>query len=298
MAAEKRLIKTGEHTPAKWMTNDDINQLYMNKIRFMDITETQDLDKDVVRNVLEGESAIPTVPTQQAVVKPILALGTTDMMKSVLKTLTEFNNRYYRSSTGQQSADWLFGKVQEVIAATGTKLNVTTSQFKHSWNQSSIITRIEGKSGNQETVILGAHQDSINGRSPMSGRSQGADDDGSGTVTILEALRMILVGGYEPLRPVEFHWYSGEEAGLLGSQAIAKSYKAAGRLVAGMLQTDMSDVIICFLIVCSHVPLQDVPPRWHPHRLHGPYSDATPPWIGHRVYWFAHEGLSLRLWML
>jgi leucyl aminopeptidase len=34
--------------------------------------------------------------------------------------------------------------------------------------------------------------------------------------------------------------YSGEEAGLLGSQAIAKSYKAAGTQVKAMMQLDMT----------------------------------------------------------
>jgi len=56
----------------------------------------------------------------------------------------------------------------------------------------------------------------------------------------LESLRLLLVSGYQPLRPVEFHWYAGEEAGLLGSQAIAQQYQNDNRLVAGMLQLDMT----------------------------------------------------------
>jgi len=76
-------------------------------------------------------------------------------------------------------------------------------------------------------------------RNPRSGRAPGADDDGSGAVAILEALRLLLIGGYQPLRPVEFQWYAGEEAGLLGSQAIAQSYQKSKRIVAGMMQLDM-----------------------------------------------------------
>lgn len=40
--------------------------------------------------------------------------------------------------------------------------------------------------------------------------SQGADDDGSGTVTILEAYRALLESDFKPNRTVEFHWYSAE----------------------------------------------------------------------------------------
>lgn len=39
---------------------------------------------------------------------------------------------------------------------------------------------------------------------------EGADDDGSGTVTILESYRALLASGFKPHRPVEFHWYSAE----------------------------------------------------------------------------------------
>jgi hypothetical protein len=38
----------------------------------------------------------------------------------------------------------------------------------------------------------------------------GADDDGSGSVTILESYRALIASNFRPERPVEFHWYSAE----------------------------------------------------------------------------------------
>ncbi|KAJ3380112.1 Leucine aminopeptidase 1 [Entophlyctis sp. JEL0112] len=75
---------------------------------------------------------------------------------------------------------------------------------------------------------------------PYLGRAPGADDDGSGTATIFEAFLILVSSGFVPKRPVEFHWYSAEEDGLLGSQAIAAQYKLQGVEVAGMLQMDMT----------------------------------------------------------
>lgn len=49
-----------------------------------------------------------------------------------------------------------------------------------------------------------------------------------------------MTAGFKPSTPVEFHWYSGEEGGLLGSQAVAKSYKSSGTTVKAFLQLDMS----------------------------------------------------------
>lgn len=82
--------------------------------------------------------------------------------------------------------------------------------------------------------------DSINLSSPTSGRAPGADDDGTGTVNLIEALRVLVAAGFTPSTPVEFHWYSGEEAGLLGSQAIATSYSNAGIKVKAFMELDMS----------------------------------------------------------
>ena len=61
-----------------------------------------------------------------------------------------------------------------------------------------------------------------------------------GTVTLLEIVRL-LFHNYIPLaHPIEFHFYSGEEAGLKGSQAISEVYQTQKRPVVGMLQLDMT----------------------------------------------------------
>lgn len=75
----------------------------------------------------------------------------------------------------------------------------------------------------------------------------GADDDGSGTVTILEALRGLLqsdaIAKGNASNTVEFHWYSAEEGGMLGSQAIFSNYKRNRREIKAMLQQDMTGYV-------------------------------------------------------
>jgi leucyl aminopeptidase len=68
----------------------------------------------------------------------------------------------------------------------------------------------------------------------------GADDNASGTVTILESLRVLVEGGFTPENTLEFHWYGGEEGGLLGSADIFASYAAEGKSVIGFLNQDMA----------------------------------------------------------
>jgi len=123
-------------------------------------------------------------------------------------------------------------------ASPSLKKRITTREFTHSWEQKTIITRINGTTSPEEIVIISAHQDSTNIWPFLP--APGADDDGSGTVTILEAYRALLESDFKPNRTVEFHWYSAEEAGLLGSQAVANDYKSRGAKVVAMSQFDMT----------------------------------------------------------
>lgn len=109
--------------------------------------------------------------------------------------------------------------------------------FTHVFSQPSIIARFEpaNKTFSAPLTIIGAHQDSVNQESPLL-PAPGADDDGSGTVSILETFRVLAESGYIPLNgPVEFHWYAAEEAGLLGSQDVARFKAESGARISALL---------------------------------------------------------------
>ena len=134
--------------------------------------------------------------------------------------------------------------MNKTIAEAGAG-KASVKAFPHTWGQSSVIATIPGKS--KKTIVLSAHQDSINMFLPSLLAAPGADDDGSGTVTILESLRGLLksediING-KAENTVEFHWYSAEEGGLLGSQAVFQSYEKEGREVTAMLHQDMTGYI-------------------------------------------------------
>ncbi|ORX95315.1 hypothetical protein BCR34DRAFT_629047 [Clohesyomyces aquaticus] len=208
---------------------------------FLDITDYLDFDISLVKR---QAVTFPTRVSNQASVTAITARLNKANMQTNLETFSSYNNRYYKSTTGAQSSTWLFGRVNAIIAASGAA-GATAKAFTHTWTQSSVIATIPGAS--TKTIVIGAHQDSINLNSPMNGRAPGADDDGSGSVTILEAFRVLLsdpriASGQAP-NTIEFHWYLAEEGGLLGSQAIFNSYKNAGRKVVAMLQQDMTGYV-------------------------------------------------------
>lgn len=90
-----------------------------------------------------------------------------------------------------------------------------------------------------QVVILGAHLDSTNLLPFLP--APGAGDDGSGTTTLVAAFTSLVNAAFVPsTHPVEFHFYSAEEGGLLGSQAIAQDYARRSIAVRSMLQMDMT----------------------------------------------------------
>ncbi|RDH27131.1 Zn-dependent exopeptidase [Aspergillus welwitschiae] len=238
---EKFLIELAPYQ-TRWVTEEEKWDLKLDGVNFIDITEERNTG---FYPTLHAGSYVHYPPTMKHAEKvvPLLRGLSKDNMEQNLNKFTSFHTRYYRSSTGIESAKWLYSRVSDVIEQSGAaKYGATVEQFAHSWGQFSIIARIPGQTN--RTVVLGAHQDSINLFLPSILAAPGADDDGSGTVTILEALRGLLqsdaiVRG-NASNTIEFHWYSAEEGGMLGSQAIFSQYKRDKRDIKAMLQQDMT----------------------------------------------------------
>ncbi|KAK9245037.1 hypothetical protein V1506DRAFT_539328 [Lipomyces tetrasporus] len=233
---ELRLVQT--EAGSQWISEADKLQLKRAGKKFFDITDNSDDSVKVAVNV--------TYPADISFVEqaaPILANISTANMKNNLETFTSFYTRYYKSTTGADSSQWLFDTVKDIAAVNP---DVVVFPFHHPWPQTSLIARIPGaKYGTPEDriVVVGAHQDSINLIFPSFFGAPGADDDGSGTVTILETFRALVESGFAPNNTVEFHWYSAEEGGLLGSQAIFTEYAKRQINVGAMLQQDMTGFV-------------------------------------------------------
>ncbi|KAK7188369.1 Leucine aminopeptidase 1 [Paraphaeosphaeria sporulosa] len=242
--ADKYLIELAPGE-TQWVTEDDKWALRRKGINFMDITDNSELGA-LNSNYGARSVKFPKKIAQNDTVAPLLKQLEKNNMRKHLEVFTSFHTRYYKSQYGAQSSAWLLKQVNDTIAKSGAfEHGASVKAFSHPWGQSSIIATIPGKSN--KTVVIGAHQDSINLFLPSILAAPGADDDGSGTVTILEALRVLLkskdiVKGDFP-NTVEFHWYSAEEGGLLGSQAIFQSYEKEGRDVKAMLQQDMTGYV-------------------------------------------------------
>lgn len=152
--------------------------------------------------------------------------------------LSAFPNRYNKDPNPNNHVLQLKTQLEKMMGqARARGLSGTIELIDHkSTLQKSLHVVIPGKTRPQESVVLGAHLDSI---SFSGSRAPGSDDNASGSSNLIEALR-ILLAQPQPARTIEFFWYAGEESGLLGSAEIAAAYKKQNRNVVGVLQLDMT----------------------------------------------------------
>jgi len=226
-----RLLSTSE-LDNFWVPQAVAEALGQTDLQFIDITDHQEIN---LKETPQRKLAIPTAPSHQSAVNPLLTQLNQENFRVNLIHLSAYRNRYYTSTYGVESSTWIFN---QAVALSNNRSDITVTRFAHTWAQNSVIATIQGTGNSDEIVIIGAHQDSTAPGMP-SGIAPGADDDGSGSMGILEIFRVLAQGNFRPQNTIEFHWYSAEEVGLLGSQAIAQRYQATGVAVRSMLQLDM-----------------------------------------------------------
>ncbi|GLB33621.1 putative peptidase [Lyophyllum shimeji] len=235
----RRLVEIENQAPV-WVSELEKIQMKAHGLKFFDITDTQDLGSSAHLR-LQNKPSFPS-PNATEKVRPILRTLSTKGPRENLKKFSSFRTRHYRSDTGRQSQQWLLARIEEITrdsASESLRGLITLTEFPHAWGQNSIVVRINGSSSSDDgVVIIGAHQDSTNMWPFLP--APGADDDGSGSVTILESYRALIAADFRPERAVEFHWYSAEEGGLLGSQAVARDYEERSVNVVAMSQFDMT----------------------------------------------------------
>jgi hypothetical protein len=97
------------------------------------------------------------------------------------------------------------------------ELDIVNRTFPEGRTQHNVIAEIPGTDKAQEVVMLGGHLDSWHA-------ATGATDNAIGCAVMLEAIRILKAVGVKPRRTIRVALWSGEEQGLLGSQAYVRDH--------------------------------------------------------------------------
>jgi leucyl aminopeptidase len=202
--------------------------------------KTEAQARAALRNTAATGAAPSYAIDNRALVEPMLAQMSDKNIEQTIVSLSGFPNRYYRSPSGVDASSWLLTRWS--VMAEG-RPDITVTQFTHAdYPQKSVMLSIAGSDKPDESIMLGAHLDSIlTSRMSDTATAPGADDDASGVASLTEALRAMLERGYKPKRSIHFVAYAAEEVGLRGSQDIARAFKQGKGTVVGVLQLDMTN---------------------------------------------------------
>jgi Zn-dependent M28 family amino/carboxypeptidase len=141
---------------------------------------------------------------------------------------------FNRAAAGESVESFEFSANKKVSFAVATRTEQVGTQ--------NVIAVLEGGDPvlKNEYVAIGAHYDHVGIGNPVDGDAiyNGADDDGSGTVSVL-AIAEAFVSGPRPKRSILFTWHCGEEKGLWGSRYFVENPTVPINQIIAQLNIDM-----------------------------------------------------------
>jgi carboxypeptidase Q len=134
-----------------------------------------------------------------------------------------FNNRTYDGAKTVPTVVLRnddYGRIARILA-DGTpvtlEFNIQNKWYPEGKTSYNTVAEIPGTDKKDEIVMLGGHLDSWHS-------ATGATDNAVGAATMMEAARILQAIGVKPRRTIRVALWSGEEEGLLGSQAYVKQH--------------------------------------------------------------------------
>jgi carboxypeptidase Q len=113
-----------------------------------------------------------------------------------------------------------FGRIARILANGSTvevEFNIQNRLYPDGKTSYNTIAEIPGTDKKDEVIMLGGHLDSWHS-------ATGATDNAIGCAVMMEAARILKSLGVKPRRTIRVALWSGEEEGLLGSQAYVKQH--------------------------------------------------------------------------
>jgi hypothetical protein len=113
-----------------------------------------------------------------------------------------------------------YGRITRILADGSTvelEFNIANRTYPEGKTSYNTVAEIPGTDRKDEVIMLGGHLDSWHS-------ATGATDNAIGCAVMMEAARILKALGVKPRRTIRVALWSGEEEGLLGSQAYVKQH--------------------------------------------------------------------------
>ena len=160
-------------------------------------------------------------------IEQLVALVSPDSVLAAVRRIQNYRNRYSTGDSCKAAAQWIAAKFRAYGCDTVILENHTSN---HAPNVVGIRYGLSGR--RNPYAIIDGHFDSY-----AASNAPGADDNASGTVSAIEACRVMQ--GFQFQHDLRFIAFSGEEFGLFGSDYCAGQAHSRGDTIIGVLNFDM-----------------------------------------------------------
>lgn len=184
----------------------------------------------------------------------IVGAVSAERLERDLRRLVRFGTRHTMSDTVSRTRGigaarrFLFAEFERISATCGGCLEVRyvsdivkgdpKSRIRQDTRVVNVVAVQRGRTDPKRHVLMQAHYDSrVTDVLDAVSDAPGANDDGSGTVALLEAARVL--SRYPSDATIVYAALAGEEQGLLGGEILARHAKTQGWEVAGVLNNDI-----------------------------------------------------------
>jgi len=166
-------------------------------------------------------AAMPSIAELVAQVSP-------ESLSNNVFLLEAFGSRNAAKAGGQMAAEWLAARFRG-FGIEQVEIRQWTSRFA-----GNVVATLAGQVNPEDVYVFGGHYDSI---TPNSDYEPGADDNASGTATLLELARLLATR--QMTSTVIIVAFGAEEYGLFGSEAFAARARMYSENIVGMVNFDM-----------------------------------------------------------
>jgi Zn-dependent M28 family amino/carboxypeptidase len=226
----------------------DMKKTFRTELVFLGLASSENLEKVDIKDKLVGIWAIGG--QAQSAIKDVMDAGAAGVVVVTMEGQANFDRLAYRYKTLSGSARLafeeptkqnpifmvssdqmatLFDTPLEVLKEAAKSNPESIKPQKSSYfvkkdiglvQTENVLAYLEGTDKKEEILVISSHYDHV-GINSKGEINNGADDDGSGTVTVMEiaeAFSLAAKDGFRPRRSILFLNVTAEEKGLLGSE--------------------------------------------------------------------------------
>jgi hypothetical protein len=159
-------------------------------------------------------------------VRDVLANVSVARIYDAAQTVHAYGSKYITQPGNRKAIEFYERKLREY----GYEPELQWFEPRPGVRTANVIARLRGTVNPELLYVVSSHFDSVEG-------GPGADDNSSGSTALLEAARVL--AGTPQAATIVFAFFTGEEAGLLGSREFVRRAVAAGDKLVGALNNDM-----------------------------------------------------------